>query len=361
MAETKTLQPPPALYDYVLYYECASKDWLKGAKKTTIKGDGSLMDLINWNSTYSYDPDDSGGKTLFGVTEKVWKSFVEKHKNKNYSSDINTMNKNGWLDVMSYYWHNYSCAGKSANYACAFALFQMAWGGFSSSNLQILLDTLRDNADIKEHVFIREGGYYPRIADATHAYSDPMIAYDYIRKAKSTYLYNISTPYKKNKKYRCGWLTRNTLSFTPYGLFVPVSVSYETANLKYESPLSMWEETAIKWAQESKGGYVKIMDWGATPESIENITNSSYDYVSATNAYEPNTGTSFGGAYCGCNGVYQLGNYTNSGSVSLMGAQERQKTFGRGDVLNTLVEGACVKDIKTCSELTTTDKKKGVK
>jgi lysozyme family protein len=35
--------------------------------------------MINWNSTYSYDPDDKGGKTLFGVTENTWKDFVKKY------------------------------------------------------------------------------------------------------------------------------------------------------------------------------------------------------------------------------------------------------------------------------------------
>ena len=50
MAEVKTLTPPPALYDYVLYYECAEKDWIggKSSVKTNVKGDGSLMDYINW-------------------------------------------------------------------------------------------------------------------------------------------------------------------------------------------------------------------------------------------------------------------------------------------------------------------------
>ena len=160
MAEVKILEPTPALYDYVLYYECASKDWKKGAKKTSIKGDGSLMELINWNSTYSYDPDDAGGKTLFGVTENAWKAYVKKHPNKNYSPNLNTMGRKGWMDVMYYYWNDYSYGSKSANYACAFSLFQMAWGGFSSTNLKKLLNTLKGNADIKNYAFKENGGLY---------------------------------------------------------------------------------------------------------------------------------------------------------------------------------------------------------
>lgn len=358
--EVKILEPTPALYDYVLYYECASKDWKKGAKKTSIKGDGSLMDLIDWGSTYSYDPDDAGGKTLFGVTENAWKSYVKKHPNENYSTNLNTMGQKGWLDVMHYYWYDYSCGGKSANYACAFALFQMAWGGFSSTNLQNLLKTLKENADIKDYVFKTNGSYYSKIADATHAYTDPMIAYDYIRKAKSSYLYNISTPDRTNKKYRCGWLTRNTLSFTPYGLFVPIGVSYQTANLKYESPLSKWEEVALKWASENISGYVKIMDWGASPESIEKLANIAYDFTSAAVApYVSNSSNgSSSSAYSGCGGVSQLGNYTNAPDANV----EYKQSQNKEDVLNTLLGGSYTpKDIKTCLELITTDKKKNVK
>jgi hypothetical protein len=259
------------------------------------------------------------------------------------------------MDVMYYYWNDYSCGSKSANYACAFALFQMAWGGFSSTNLKNLLKTLKENADIKDYAFKEKGGNYEKIADATHAYTDPMVAYDYIRKAKSSYLYNISTPDRTNKKYRCGWLTRNTLSFTPYGLFVPISVSYKTANLKYESPLSQWEDVALKWANENISGYVKIMDWGASPESIEKMTNSTYDYVSAVESYAPNSNGSSSGAYGGCGGVYQLGNYTNAPEIQII----HQQNQSREDVLNTLVNGSYTpNDIKKCAELISSEKKK---
>lgn len=357
MAEVKILEPTPALYDYVLYYECASKDWKKGAKKTSIKGDGSLMELINWNSTYSYDPDDAGGKTLFGVTENAWKAYVKKHPNKNYSPNLNTMGRKGWMDVMYYYWNDYSYGSKSANYACAFSLFQMAWGGFSSTNLKKLLNTLKGNADIKNYAFKENGGIYEKIADATHAYNDPMIAYDYIRKANSTYLYNISTPDRSNKKYRCGWLTRNTLSFTPYGLFVPTGVSYQNANLKYESPLSKWEEVAIKWSTENISGYVKIMDWGASPESIEKISNSTYD--SASESYDNNSSNgSSSNTYGGCGGVYQLGNYTNAPEMQII----YQQNQSREEILNTLISGSYTpNNVKPCVELISAEKKKNKK
>ena len=359
MDKVKTLTPPPALYDYVLYYECASKDWNKGAKKTSIKGDGSLMDLINWNSTYSYDPDDTGGNTLFGVTESTWKSFVEKYPNKGYSSTLNGMGKGGWLDVISYFWNDYSCS-ESANYACAFALFQLAWGGFNINNLKKLLETLQKNADKKNYNFITDGGYYKKIADSTHAYTDPMVAYDFIRKAKSTYLYNISTPDKTNKKYRCGWLTRSVLSFTPYGLYIPIDISYTNGNLDYSSTLEQWENVAIKWIQENKSGYVKIMDWGQTPEKLTKITSRRiYDYVYSTKSQDSNSSNiSSSGVYGGCGGVYQLGDYSNS----IDGIKEQKQIKHREDILNILIGGSYTpNNIKKCSELISADKKKGIK
>ena len=238
-------------------------------------------------------------------------------------------------------------------------MFQMVWVGFSSKSQDKLLSTLKKNADIKNYPFITSGSKYRKIADATHAYTDPMIAYDYIRKAKSSYLYNISTPDRSNKKYRCGWLTRNTLSFTPYGLFVPTGVSYQTANLKYDSPLSQWEDVAIKWANEKISGYVKIMDWGATPESIDKITSNTYNYVSAIESYLPkSSNTSSSGAYGGCGGVYQLGNYTNAPEIQII----HQQTQNREEVLNTLINGSYTpNDIMKCSELISAEKKKGIK
>ena len=363
MAEVKTLTPPPALYDYVLYYECAAKDWIggKSSVKTNVKGDGSLMNHINWNVTPSYDPDDAGGDTKFGITHGTWKSFVNKYPNKGYSTSLTTMNKQGWLDVVDYFWNTYSCGGKSANYACAFALFQMAWGGFSKNNLEKLLKTLKENADKKDYTFSNSGGYYSQIADATHAYTDSMVAYDYIRKAKSTYLYNISTPDRTNKKYRCGWLTRNTLSFTPYGLYI-CKFTYDNAGkgLKYESSLNQWETAAIELAQENKTGYVKIFDWGASPESIEKITTSSYDLTQyGTGGYGSGGSNNYsGGAYSGCNGVYKLGNYSNTSDMVIT----PQQTQNREEVLNTLVSNSYTPDqVKKCSELITADKKKGIK
>ena len=355
MAEVKTLEPLPALYDYVLYYECASKDWKPGAKKTTRTGNGSLIDLINWNSDYSLDHDDAGCKTLFGVTEKSWKAFVEKYPNKGYSSDLNSMGQDGWFDVIKYYWSDYSNADKSANYACAFALFQMSWGGFSSDNLEKLLNTLKTNADNKEYNFISKGSYYKKIADATHAYSDPMVAYDYIRKAKSTYLYNISTPDRTNKKYRCGWLTRNTLSFTPYGLYVPITVSYQTGNLSYESSLKEWEDVAMKWAQENKKGYVKIMDWGASPESIEKMLSNPYNYMSGSGMNSSNSMYGYQNGMYGGYGSASIGNYYTNMS-------EDQISRNRENLLNTLINGSYTPDaIIKCKELLSPDKRKGEK
>lgn len=360
------LEPTPALYDFVLYFECAQKDWKKGAKKTSIKGDGSLVDLINWNSTYSYDPNDAGGKTLFGVTEASWQEFVKKYPNKGYTKDLNTMGKQGWFDQINWYWSEKSNSGKCANYACAFLMFQMVWIGFNVDAQNNLLSTLKANADIKDYSFITSGNTYKKIADATHAYTDPMVAYDYMRKANAAYYYNISTPNSNKKKYRIGWLNRSALSYTPYGLYIPINGG-ENAGLTYSSTLEDWESTAIRLAQSNASGYVKIVDWGTDPETIEKITNTPYDYVSAVESYSPNSPntstSSFSSMYSGCGGVYQLGSYTNCvEDPQITNVRIGPKNHNRADVLNTLVEGSYTpNDIKKCSEFTTSDKKKNVK
>ena len=359
MDEVKILEPTPALYDFVLYFECASRDWLKGANKTSITGDGSLVDLINWDSTYSYDPYDAGGKTLFGVTESSWQEYVNKFPNKGYSKDLNTMGKQGWFDQINWYWSEKSSSGKCANYACAFLMFQMVWIGFNNKAQTKLLKTLKANADKKDYPFISTGNTYRKIADATHAYTDPMIAYDYMRKANAAYYYNISTPDRTNKKYRMGWLNRSALSYTPYGLYVPTLIDGKSAGLKYESTLDDWESTAINLVQSNANGYVKIVDWGTDPETIEKISSNSYGYSSATDSFASilNKGTS-SGAYGGCGGVTQLGNYSNTPSLQMI----YQQSQNREEVLNTLLGGSYTpKDVKQCDELISSEKKKNKK
>lgn len=356
MAEVKTLDIPPALYDFVLYYECASKDWTNSSKKSSVKGDGSLMDYINWKSTYSYDPNDKGGKTLFGITEDVWKEFVSTYPNKGYSTNLNNMGMNGWLDVVKWYWDVNSSAGRCANIACAFILFQMRWMGFRG--ISTVLSILKENADIKDYNFIDSGSGYKKLADATHAYSDSMVAYEYLRKAHSAYLYNNSKPSNSNKKYRVGWLNRSVLSYLPYGLYIP-TFSYSNVGLKYESTLEDWETTALQLVQNNKSGYIKIMDWGVSPETMDKSSNNPYGYNIPNNSVLSKIANLFsGGVYVGCNDVSQLGNFTNVTN----GKQTNQRTLNREDILNTLLCGSATPDIvKKCSELITTDKKKGIK
>ena len=358
MADIKTLDIPPALYDFVLYYECAPKDWINSSKKTTIKGDGSLVNYINWNSTYSCDPNDSGGKTLFGVTENTWQSFVSKYPNKGYSNNLNTMGKQGWFDQIEWFWNVNSAAGKCANYACAFLMFQMVWIGFNINAKKIVFDALKNNADIKNYQFTTSENMYEKIADATHAFKDPMIAYDYMRKANAAYYYNISTPNTTKKKYRNGWLTRSMLSFLPNGLYIPTTFSYNNVGLEYESTIDDWESTAIRLAQENKNGYVKIMDWGRTEESTDKTSSNLYSYTSNNSILSKISNFFSLGSYVGCNDVSQLGNYSNTTDRN----QTNQQAINREDVLNTLLKGSYTpNDVKTCTEFITSDKKKGIK
>lgn len=351
MAETLTI--PPALYDFVLYYECAAKDWKRGSNKAAITGDGGLRDMINWDSTYSFDPDDAGGKTLFGVTESAWQSYVAAYPNKGYNRDLNTMGYNGWHDEIAWFWDTYSHAGKSAHYSCAFIMFQMSWGGFNTNALDRMLESLKTNADIADYPFVTSGSRYVKIADATHAYTNPMLAYDQMRRSLAQYYYNISTPDKTNRKFRNGWLTRSALSFTPYGLYIPTTVSYQTAGLKYESTLEEWEAAAKQLAENNTRGYVKIIDWGTTPEAIEQMASNSFDYTPYSGS--SSSGGSSSGSYGGLGGVYQLGDYSNAPDMQIVHRQAQS----REEVLNTLVGGSYTPEsVSKCVELITSDKKK---
>ena len=67
-----------------------------------------------------------------------------------------------------------------------------------------------------------------------------------------------------------------------------------------------------------------------------------------------------GGAYGGCSGVYQLGNYSNTSNTNMV--IKKQQTKNREEVLNTLVSNSYTPDqVKKCSELISADKKKEIK
>jgi hypothetical protein len=162
------------------------------------------------------------------------------------------------------------------------------------------------------------------------------------------------------------WLNRSALSYTPYGLYVPTTIDVKSMGLQYSSTLDEWETTAIRLAQNNTGGYVKIVDWGIEPESLENISSNPYSYEDATKSYSNFNKSSrniSSGSYGGCGNVSQLGSYTKTtGTNSNKNKDVSAKTKNRENILNTLVNGSYTpNNIKKCNELTSSDKKKNVK
>lgn len=361
MADVKNLAIPPAMYDYVLYYECAKKDWLDYRKKSQVKGDGSLMDSIKWDVTFSIHPNDTGGATKFGIIASVWESFVKNNPSKGYNKDLNSMNRQGWLDVVGWFWNSMSSAGLAANYACGCLLFQMSWGGFSSAGK--LVETLRKNADKKDYTFISKGNNYRKIADATHAYEDPMKAFGIMRNAILSYYFNISRPDfvnksgKSNSVFRVGWFNRAAIPFSMYGLYADVSLNGgKGLGLKYESTVADWDAAISQHMKNGSRGLVKLLDWGVNPETVENLMSNASSYNnSAFESSNSSSSNSSSGAYGACGGVNQLGNYSNAPDMKIT----PQQTQSREEVLKTLVEYSYTPDqVKKCSELITSDKKK---
>lgn len=356
MAENNILPIPPVLYDYLLYYECAPTDWLDFSKRSQIKGDGTLMNYIDWNCQPSVHPNDTGGPTKCGVIESTWKGYSSK--------PLAQMNKADWQGFVQYLWKNasFGCGAYAANYACGLLLFQVAWGGFAGG--KSCLKKLKESADKKDYQYISNGAIYKKIADATHAFSDPMVAFNIIRNAVLTYYYNISSPTyvnsigKKNDVYRMGWFNRVAIPFTPYGFYLSLGPDGKYLGLRYESTIAEWDEKVMSYIQNGAQRMIKVFDWGIDPESISNlIANTTYD--SPTSDYSPSNGGGgggySGGSYSSCGGVSQLGNYSNAPDANIV----PQKTQDRNAVLSTLMGGSYLtNDIKTCEELITTDKKK---
>ena len=368
MAEILSI--PPVIYDFTLFHECSNSDFTSSNAKREIKGDGSLMNFIKWDAkgttSQTYD---AGGKTKFGVTENIaWKEFINL-MDKNYDKNIDTMGKKEWCEVIEWFWNGKGkgegACGECANYACALLLFNAIWLGFKGTNQ--LLSALKTNADIKDYPFIDDGSVYKKIADATKAYTEPMSAYNCMKKAYTSYLYNISAPGKKNSVNRMGWLKRVAFEYTPYGLYVqPVVDVYKNMGLKSSSTLEQWNTASTKAAKENVKHFVKIFDWGVSSESVEDMESfldnfyypgSVVDDVYGYDNSSSNT-SSYSGAYSGCGNIQQLGDYTNAPDLDKV----KQQSQKRESILNTLVGGLNTSnDIKKCEELLSSDKKKGSK
>ena len=83
-----------------------------------------------------------------------------------------------------------------------------------------------------------------------------------------------------------------------------------------------------------------------------------YEYTPSSSQFGGSQSSSSGGAYSGCGGVHQLGNYSNAPDAQIT----HQQTQSREEVLNTLVGGSYTPDqVKKCDELITSDKKKNKK
>lgn len=264
-----------SLYDYLLFYECAAKDWkdLKSSNEklnVATQAPGTLMNHINWGVSGTTVAGDSGGNTKCGVTHGTWSSWYTKNAGRyglNTGTDVNKMDKKGWMSLIDSWW--IGCA----NNACSLVLFQARWGGWSTVNSCLTL--LKQHADIPGYSFKTSGDVYSKIADATHAYKNPMDAYQLIRNAHQEYLYNLSAPGKKNSKFRKGWMRREVATFQDDGLYI------ETGGLigMTSDSMTLKEWRALCNQQKGKlNGYVKLCSWDnmpSNPEAYDDIDLSS--------------------------------------------------------------------------------------
>lgn len=356
MAEHAKLPIPPALYDYVLFYECATKDWKSKNIKLNVDGTGNSLSMIKWDTTASIHENDAGGATKCGITTRTWASYAKNH---GHNTDVNLITQEQWVEFIGNWWNNVSYAAYCNGYACAFQLFQMVWGGFGSKSAKSLIQVLKENADIKDYPFIKSNSFLRTIADATHAFTDPMVAFKYMQMSKFNYLFSISTPDyinskgKKNDVFRHGWFNRNALGITFHGLYANLSASGKRIGWTYDTPTSQWHSIVQNHIANGASGMKKLFDWGVDPENIQDLIQSDLG------AYDPSL---YNNNYSNSNylssGISQLGDYSNYANSNII----FQHYQNREDVLQTLVGGSYMPDeIKPCEELISSDKKKNVK
>ena len=362
-SENAKLSVPPGFYDYILYNECHSSNWINNKRPSTdnFDGSGKSIDMVNWNSGSYTLKGDSGGATKAGVTVKTWKTLLKLDSFSQFRGmSVDAISKSAWLAVIDYFWTT-SHACDCVNHACACILCQTKWGGFTG--LSRLLSELKKQSDIAGYPFMGDG--YAGIADATHAFTDPMKAYIIIRKVVLSYLISISDPnssneqHRTNYQFRVGWFNRFALAFAMQGLYLNVGLAKGVREL--DPPITEKTDDAdevikasIKHYQNGGRGMKQILDWGLTPEQIEEmIASGEYDFIyEDSSSYSPQYS---GSSYSGCNSISQLGNYSNAPDANVVHQQVQSKE----DVLNTLMSGSYEPgSVKKCDELITTDKKK---
>lgn len=361
-SEKTKLSVPPGFYDYLLYNECHWSNWPNNRRPSAenFDGNGKSVGLVNWDSGSYTLEGDSGGATKGGVTEYTWKGLLDYPEFSKYKHmNVNTISKEAWLEVVNHFWR-YSYACDCANHACACILCQTMWGGFSG--LSRLLNELKKNSDIPDYPFMGSG--YKGVADATHAFTDPMKAYIIIRKVVLNYLISISDPnsanekHRNNNQFRVGWYNRYALAFAMQGLYIDVGLGgvrkLNPAITENTGSADTVLDSVTNYYQNGGHGMKKIIDWGLTPEQIEEmIASGEYDFI-----YEDSGSYSSqysGGSYSGCSSISQLGNYSNAPDANVVHQQVQSKE----EVLNTLMSGSYeASSVKKCDELITTDKKK---
>lgn len=284
------LKIPNSIYDYLLFYECADKDWKSGTNKLEMAkySPGSLIERVDWGNKGGTLAGDSGGLTKCGITHKTWSNWYNKNGKRyglNDGADVRNMSKKGWLSFIQDGWN---IIGTSANVACAIVLFQGRWGGWS--NVGNCLTALKSKADIKDYEFKNSGDVYSKIADATHAFKNPMDAYQIIRNCHQQYLFDISEPGKKNAKFRVGWMRREVAPFQNDGLYIEPGIGELIRKSNTSLSLPQWK--ALCEQIKGKDKYVKLCSWDNMPTS-DDILDFNFSTFDSENGGEGGGNGSF--------------------------------------------------------------------
>ena len=265
---------PASVYDYLLFYECASKDWLPGKSSQKINiaknSPGTLVDNINWSVGGTTVLGDRGGNTKCGITHSTWRDFYTKSAQKyglNCGLEVDNMNKIGWLSYIDSKWP------KAANIACELIYFQWCWGS-GRCNSKNLLETLRERADKSGWSPKNGGSIGSQVLDATFGFNNPMDAYQIIRDYRIQFLWDISTSSSSNSKFRTGWLRRTIGSFQDDGLYL--AEAPQLYDIPYNTPIS--ERKAMCNQLKGKGNYILLAKWDNMPTNPDTFADvSTYD------------------------------------------------------------------------------------
>lgn len=198
--------------------------------------------LLKWEGGYAADPDDRGGATKYGVTEKTWeKSGYDKNADGRIDAkDVALLSESDMSScILPVYWKRWQ-ADRIGSQAMAEILVDWLWmsGDIAVKRVQHLLG-LNEDGIVGEKTLA-----------AINAYPDRRKLFERIKNERRGYIDRICSLRPANIKFRKGWLAR--LKDFKWFVCLILSVAFSFMSCKSSTERELLKETKDSLLSESE-------------------------------------------------------------------------------------------------------------